>query len=295
MKRQEIDKILRDLRRVIGSSSTWKRERLITLLQQLEEIPTYIRSFIDEGYFGYDKSVRRVFPPCVTPLWGDFSGAIVGIWNHFSFSVRASTIVEIDMEMGVAVEVARDFKQLAHVVALNILENEGEMNDVVTSYCKQLGIVDAAMLHRIWRRYGDDVAGLLELPSFLHAPQDCIEDLSMYKGEFPVYQNICETIENLNSVNSFEYHDRFEEGLPKNTKEPNVAWLQKNTCKKAVFEENFKAGCYDRAWMALCSSGWKFEDAVFAFSSLCDVIDDFELKAYFEVWSRLDFPGGDTY
>lgn len=272
-----------------------------SLVYKAFEVPLSIRKVVHQiSPIGYEKAASTLWPPCAIPLWVTLSGIVVCEWKHW-FAERKSVIVRYYPEYGMAVEWARNYKQLGYLILQNILTSEAEMCPEVVEVGKCLGIEDIDDVYKLWESFGDRPVGFAKHNLFYSdLPQSCFEnDLSIYSGDFPTVDSISE--EQLKKTCLFELHGLFKDGIPVidirqqvSSSDISPPWL-KGKKMNDVFKQLLKQGDLAGSWMTLCSKGWKYEDAKEALLELAQRTDNLRLKILAECWCSLPFKKDDNY
>ncbi len=220
------------------------------------------------------------FPPALLPLWSDGSlFAYQGFWKHW-FVNRDMTIVELQSENGLfAIEVARDFSQLARLLILYAVTSDDGVSDRIKKFADKCGIDDALEIDRISIELGDFPESLKELSSYSqNLPARLVEKGDVYLGDFPLETTIKLPIENY-SLMEFSHAARSElkkmKGIP--------AWLIEDD-QQPVFINCLKKNDICGAWMSLNSNGWEPDALIKSVIELSKISNDALFGELVDAW-----------
>ena len=253
----------------------------------------------EEKPIGYDFSFGALMPPCAVPFWNHYSSITICAWIN-CFSDKKNNFVKFYSEEKMALELARTQKQFKYIIMLNIFELHEEINDEVKRIADLFEINDLENVFSLWESNGDLPSIYNDHDAFLgKLPQSCFDDsMGEYNGEF---FNSNKSPLNLNYVCSFELHSRFKKGVPnldirdevKKLKET-PKWLKEGD-QLENFEFFFEQKKFQKAWITLCSTGWKYDDAKQAMIKLSESTDDLFFKILTLCWTNQPISGSANY
>ncbi len=202
------------------------------------------------------------YVPALIPLWATDSPSYTGYWKHWFVPQREPTFVEVYVRDEYrATEIARDSTQLMQRSILTALTIEGAITPEIQTFAEQVGIADTELeaIAALAQTSGDDDAGLLTLPAFVHNPPlTCFSGrIGGYSGDFP-YDDMALTEQNLHNICTFE----ISEDLYKRILDLPFAplWFT-TTDQPLLFTQLLQQGDFHGAWLSLNSTGWRFIEA----------------------------------
>lgn len=227
------------------------------------------------------------FVPALIPLWATDSPSYTGYWKHWFVPHREPTFVEVYVRDEYrAIEVARNFMQLMRRSVLTALTIEGAVTPDIQTFAMQVGITDVELeeIASLTQVSGDDDAGLLTLPAFVHAPPlACYHGRTKgYFGDFP-HDGMALTEQNLYNICTFEVsEDLYRRILDLPFAPP---WFT-TTDQPLLFTQLLQQGNLQGAWMSLNSTGWRFLEAKKALKRLGEQSNTPGFDLLVEAWTE---------
>lgn len=232
----------------------------------------------DEEFYNYG-----IFLPAMLPLWSTEDPSYVGYWKHW-FSPRRITIVEAYIEENILPrEIARNFNQLARIMAQYVINSEGDISDETQRFATCTGI-STPELQQIGQIAGvtHEEQALLVLPLFAQDPPlACFEGGRGYPGDFP-QEGMALTPQSVRGVCTYEVSEARQRQIAALPFAP--PWFLADD-QAPVFDALLRQGDYAEAWLSLNSTGWKTADAKAALRRLAGESGEPGLDLLAEAWS----------
>ncbi|KGD65389.1 hypothetical protein Y5S_01282 [Alcanivorax nanhaiticus] len=190
------------------------------------------------------------------------------------------TIVELRPEGGLnAIEIARNFDQLASLLVLYGVVAADGVDSEVESFCVSVGVDDPYLIDKLSVDVGDVPEALKTLPIFTDDLPSCLLDPGeKYAGDLPVEGEVVGDLRNFCLI---EFPPEVRGNMKSKALVP--SWLLPGD-KKNVFDECFRQGDMLGAWMSINSNGWDVSELKSAMARLADVSNDDLFKELADAW-----------
>lgn len=257
----------------------------LSLTLTTDNFDTYIAMGCRVGYYTIDaKYHRKPHPPFLIPLLIDRDSDPITIClaKHWFTNTGVTYVTHIFDYTRQTLEVARNINQLITFFIISIGGDDDNKNieKVGALWKKQISKEMISFVDT----YGDDINKAINLEVMKSAiPLNIVISPERYNGN--AFANKKIFIEkNINNICSYELVDNLHIEACKNKGIIIPEWLLEGKNKKELFFKYYEQNLLSEAWLTLNSTGWKFDDVVWALNLLKNKSKDLLFREYADMW-----------